>query len=222
MKRYVATLSALVLAAVTLVGCTADPASSTAVASPEPTQAVSSPSPAPSETEGVTCPHFLAKINFVNMTAKIDGKLVDTGPREFATGTVNLDDDGTIVSYTVAPGDSPVAIGDRLCIDYAAGLPQLNHVRTIQPDQVLRLSLDPDVLWVPYFSPYDAPAGFQQGPYQQAIEEMAAAGDVDDVETMRAIWNDKLKSMFTDPEVIDQLQQALDAGDPRVLNQMFS
>jgi hypothetical protein len=220
MKRHTVTLSALILAAVALVGCSAEPTPPAAVPAPESTQAA--PSPTPPETEAVACPYFLAKIHFGNMTAKINGKLFDTGPREFATGAVGLDDDGTIVSYTVAPGDAPVAIGDRLCIDYAAGLPQLNHVRTIQPGQVLRLRLDPDVPWVPYFNPHDAPEGFQQIPYQQAIEEMAAAGDADDVEMMRAIWNDKLKAMFTDPEVLDQLQQALDAGDPRVLNQMFS
>lgn len=220
MKRHVTTLSALVLAAVALVGCTAEPAQPVAATSPEPTQAVSSP--APSETDAGGCPYFLAKIHFGNMTAKINGKLFDTGSREFATGTVNLDDDGTIVSYTVAPGDAPVAIGDRLCIDYATGLPQLNHTRTIHPGQVLRLRLDPEIPWVPYLNPHEAAEGFQQIPYQQAIEEMAAAGDVDDVETMRAIWNDKLKAMFTDPAVIDQLQHALDEGDPGVLNQMFS
>ncbi|MGP6172046.1 hypothetical protein ACTU6V_12670 [Microbacterium sp. A204] len=219
-----ATSSALVLAAITLVGCTsvAEPPAADPLTKPAGQAPLPSATPTAADVDADTCPHFLARIHFGTMRANISGKLVDQGPREFATGTVGLDDDGNIVSYTVAPGDAPVAIGDRLCIDYAVGLPQLNHVRTIHPGQVLRLSLDPDVAWVPYFNPHDAPAGFQQIPYQQAIEAMAAAGDAGDVDAMRAIWADELSAMFSNPEHIDMIQRALDAGDLTVLNQMFS
>src|SRR5690606_17381189 len=72
MKRHTVTLSALILAAVALVGCSAEPTPPAAVPAPESTQAA--PSPTPPETEAVACPYFLAKIHFGNMTAKINGK----------------------------------------------------------------------------------------------------------------------------------------------------
>lgn len=39
---------------------------------------------------------------------------------------------------------------------------------------------------------------------------------------MRAIWADGLAGIFINPTEIDMIQQALDAGDPDVLSQMFS
>lgn len=135
---------------------------------------------------------------------------------------MGLDDEGNIVSYTVAPGDAPDAIGARLCIENAAWIAPLNHTRTIHPDQVLRFDRDPAVPWVPYYNPVDAPDGFQQIPYQYAIEAMAAAADADDVDAMRAIWADGLSAMFSTPKHIELIQQALDAGDLNVLRQMFS
>lgn len=147
---------------------------------------------------------------------------VDMGPREFAKGTVGLDDEGRIESYTVAPGDALFAIGDRLCFGNALTISTLNHVRMIHPGQVLQLSPDPAVAWVPYFNPTDAPAGFQQIPYQRAIEAMGAAADAGDVDAMRAIWSDGLSGMFIAPARIDTIAQALDVGDLDMLRQMFS
>lgn len=169
--------------------------------------------------EGCDTPAY---IHITGMSAEVTGKIVDQGPRDFAAGTVGLDDKGNIVSYTVAPGDVATVVGERLCIYNGIMLDTLNHTRDIHPDQVLRLNPDPVVTWVPYYNPNEAGEGFQQIPYQQAIEAMGRAADAGNVDAMRGIWNDTLKAMFTDPAVIAQIQNALDSGDPTVLRQMFS
>ncbi len=89
-------------------------------------------------------------------TASLFGKLVDTGVREFAAGTPTSMEDGRIATYTVAPGDTPAAIGDRFCIWNPLSLTTLNGIpgSTIHPGQVL--VLDPAA--VPGFVfdyPYD-------------------------------------------------------------------
>ncbi|MEV8174956.1 hypothetical protein [Microbacterium sp. NPDC079176] len=237
--RLSTTLAALTLAVTVLAGCTAPQAT-------DPSQKPdSSPAQKPSTAgpdadaglpggyvdvgHGTSVPagspdgcETPAYIHIGGMSAEVTGEIVDQGARDFAAGTVGLDDEGNIVSYTVAPGDVPTAIGERLCIYNGIMLATLNHTRTIHPDQVLRLDPDPTVPWVPYHNPDEAEAGFQQIPYQEAIEAMGRAADTGDVDTMRGIWNDKLKAMFTNPAVIDQIQAALDVGDLDVLNQMFS
>ena len=75
---------------------------------------------------------------------------------------------------------------------------------------------------MPYYSPWDAPAGFQQIPYQQAIESAGAAVDAGDVDAVRAIWNDTLKGMFTNQETIAAVQEVVDSGDLDALRQLFS
>ncbi|WP_102192209.1 hypothetical protein [Microbacterium aurantiacum] len=190
----------------------------TAESRPVPTAAaVDMPATAPDDA----CSNS-ARIHVGGMSAKVTGTLVDRGARDLAAGVVGLDDEGNVVSYTVAPGDAPYAIAERLCIEDAGSIATLNHTRTIHPDQLLRFDRDPDVLWVPYYNPVDAPAGFRQIPYQYAIEEMAWAADAGDVDAMRAIWADELSGMFTDQALIDVIAQALDTGDIDVLQQMFS
>lgn len=235
-------LAALALAAAALAGCTAPTAPQASDASSKP---AASPTPKTSTDEtdadaefpsgyvdvghGTSVPagspegcETPAYIHITGMSAEVTGKIVDQGARDFAAGTVGVDDKGNIVTYTVAPGDVPTVVGERLCIYNGIMLDTLNHTRGIHPDQVLRLNPDPAVTWVPYHNPNEAGEGFQQIPYQQAIEAMGRAADSGSVDTMRGIWNDKLKVMFTDPAVIDQIQKALDAGDPVVLRQMFS
>jgi len=219
--KFAAPLTALTLATIALAGCAATAAPQMAGASPEPAEVNAPGASATAETDPNACADP-AWIVIGGMRASVSGDLEDRGARDLAAGTVSLDGNGDIVSYTVAPGDAPDAIGERLCIEIAALLPFLNHVRTIQPGQVLWLRPNPDVPWVDYFNPADAPAGFRQIPYQQAIEAMGAAADAGDVDTMRAIWADTLSEMFTNPADIDVIQQALDAGDPDVLRQMFS
>ena len=148
------------------------------------------------------------------------GTLKDLGAREFAQGEVTVDADGIPVTYTVEPGDVEAVVAERLCA-YPT-LASMNHRRDIHPGQVLWLTPDPDLPWVPYYSPSDAPAGFQQIPYQRAIESAGAAVDAGDVDTVRAIWNDTLKGMFTNQDTIDAVQKVVDSGDLDALRQLFS
>ncbi len=156
------------------------------------------------------------------MGASLYGELVDRGARELAGGTVGLDEEGRIVTYTVAPGDALFAIGDRFCIANALNIATLNHTRTIQPGEVLLLHPDSSIPWIPYFNPDDAPAGYQQIPYQRAIEAMSTAAAAGDVDAMRAIFADRLSSLFPDPADADVIAQALEVGDLDVLRQMFA
>ncbi|MGO2747459.1 hypothetical protein [Microbacterium sp.] len=67
--------------------------------------------------------------------------LVDMGPSQFANGTVTLDDEGRIATYTVAPGDAAAAIGERFCVDYVTVF-QYNDIYptfSVHPDDVLAL-----------------------------------------------------------------------------------
>lgn len=161
-------------------------------------------------------------ITFGRMSASSYGERKDQGARPFAEGEVGLDDEGNVVSYTVAPGDVGDVIGERLCIRNGGVLGELNHVRTIQPGQVLWLNPNPDVPWVPYYAPPEAPAGFKQIPYQQAIEAMGAAVDAGDVDTVRAIWANELSAMFANQQDKDLISRELETGDLDRLRQMFS
>lgn len=156
------------------------------------------------------------------MSASLSGDLVDRGVRDLAAGSTGVDDEGRIVSYAVAAGDALFAIGERFCIANALSLATLNHTRTIQPGEVLLLRPDGTVPWIPYYNPEDAPAGYQQIPYQLAVEAMSSAAAVGDIETMRAIFVDELAELFPDPADADVIARALDAGDLAVLRQMFA
>jgi hypothetical protein len=75
-------------------------------------------------------------------TATLTGDLVDMGTREFAVGEVGYAADGRIATYTVAPGDSTWAIGDRFCLYHGLALLSLNGYpggHAIQPGDVLVL-----------------------------------------------------------------------------------
>ena len=156
------------------------------------------------------------------MSASLSGDLVDRGARDLAAGTAGLDDEGRIVTYTVAPGDALYAIGDRFCIANALTIADLNHTRTIQPGEVLLLHPDSSIPWIPYFNPADAPAGYQQIPYQLAVEAMSAAAHAGDLDAMRAIFADELSALFPNRAHADVIAKALDAGDLDVLRQMFA
>ncbi len=124
------------------------------------------------------------------------------------------------MTYTVEPGDVEAVIAERFCAYPTLG--SMNHVRTIQPEQVLWLTPDPGTPWVPYFGPGDAPAGFEQIPYQQAIESAGKAVDAGDVDTVQAVWNDTLRGMFVNENTIDAVQKVVDSGDLDALRQLFS
>lgn len=161
-------------------------------------------------------------IHLGGMSASLNGDLVDRGARDLAAGTAGLDDEGRIVTYTVAPGDALFAIGERFCIANALTVAALNHTRTIQPGEVLLLHPNSSIPWVPYFNPIDAPDGYEQIPYQRAIEAMSAAAAAGDVNAMRQIFADDLAGLFPNPAHAEVIAQALEAGDLGVLRQMFA
>lgn len=222
-------IAALGLAALVLAGCTATAAPAATEPSPKapaPTAVAESvagvtPSPTPESTGPIPC----AGMSEVYSTTgglywERQTALGDRGAREFARGEVTLGDDGTPVTYTVEPGDVEAVVAERLCA--YPGLASMNHRRDIHPGQVLWLAPDPAVPWIPYYNPTDAPDGFQQIPYQQAIERAGAAVDAGDVAAVRRIWNDTLKPMFTDQETIAAVQKVVDSGDLDALRQVFS
>lgn len=216
-------LAALAIAVTALTGCTA---TSSQTVAPSPTSTpvakpVSEAAPTPEPTEPETCSRMSEVYgDGGGLYWERQGTLRDLGAREFARGEVTVDADGTPVTYTVEPGDVEAVVAERLCA-YPT-LSSMNHRRDIHPGQVLWLTPDPDLPWVPYYGPWDAPAGFQQIPYQQAIESAGRAVDAGDVDTVRAIWNDTLKPMFTNQETIDAVQKVVDSGDLEALRQLFS
>lgn len=163
-----------------------------------------------------------AWLHIGGMSASLSRNLVDRGERDLAAGTTGTDEEGRIVTYTVAPGDALYAIGDRFCIANALTLAMLNHTRTIQPGEVLLLHPDSSIPWIPYFNPAGAPAGYQQIPYQLAVEAMSAAAHADDLDAMRRIFAEDLARLFPHPADADVIAKALDAGDLDKLRQMFA
>lgn len=120
----------VLLATVLLAGCgvmgasVESPAAAAPVVDVSVSRTAPSPSPTPTPTaDADSCP-ARAGIGIYGwsegdeepiMSALWNGvELVDRGPREFATGTVARSAEGYI-SYTVASGDAPEAIAERLC-----------------------------------------------------------------------------------------------------------
>lgn len=232
--KFSSLMAALTVATVGITGCTAtpsavsqepetSPAEPVAGASPtqEPPQSAAEASPTPQPTASDACPRMsevTGSGDGVYLERK--GTLKDLGAREFAQGEVTFDADGNPATYTVASGDVEDVIAERLCAYPSLGA--MNHVRVIQPGQVLWLTPDPSIPSVPYFGPSDAPEGFQQLPYQQAIDAAGEAVDSGDVDAVREIWNDTLRGMFVNQESIDAVQQVVDSGDLDALRQLFS
>ena len=79
--------------------------------------------------------------------AELRHDLIDLGESSYAQGEVTLNDEGQIASYTVAPGDGPIAIGDRFCVDYVTVLQYNRTWPEIDPGEVLELRPDPSVQW---------------------------------------------------------------------------
>lgn len=224
------TIAALGLAALALAGCTAatTPQAADASKAPAPTavaepvtETSTSATPTPQPTEPETCTRASEVYgDGGGLYWERQGTLKDLGAREFARGKVTVDEDGTPVTYTVEPGDVEAVVAERLCAYPTLG--SMNHRRDIHPGQVLWLTPDPKMPWVPYYGPTDAPAGFKQIPYQQAIEAAGRAVDAGNVDTVRRIWNDTLKPMFSNQDIINAVQEVVDSGDPEGLRQLFS
>lgn len=71
--------------------------------------------------------------------ARLGGELTDMGATAVASGEVGFTADGLIESYTVAPGDTLVAIGERFCVDYITVGGYNDRLGSIQPGDVLIL-----------------------------------------------------------------------------------
>lgn len=214
-------LAALALAAAALAGCTATSPAAVQTSNDSDLTVGTEATPTPESNELETCSSASQVYgDGGGLYWERQGTLRDLGAREFAKGEVTVDEDGIPLTYTVEPGDVEAVIAERLCAWPTLG--EMNHVRVIQPGQVLWLTPDPNSPSVPYYSPHDAPAGFQQIPYQQAIESAGAAVDAGDVDRVRAIWNDTLKGMFLNQKTIDAVQKVVDSGDLDALRQLFS
>jgi hypothetical protein len=223
--KLVPVLAALAFAAAALAGCT--PTAPAAVHTPKAStltadaKAALEATSTPESTEPEACSGMSEVIgDGGGLYWERHGTLRDLGAREFARGEVTVDEDGTPVTYAVEPGDVEAVVAERLCA--YPNLGSMNHRRDIHPGQVLWLTPDPETPWIPYYSPWDAPGGFLQIPYQQAIEAAGAAVDAGDVDTVRAIWNGTLKGMFATQETVDAVQKVVDSGDLDALRQLFS
>ncbi|MEV7608899.1 hypothetical protein AB0N61_05395 [Microbacterium sp. NPDC089320] len=85
----------------------------------------------PGYSEGDEEPTFYATWNGVAP--------VDNGETEFARGTVTRTADGSIATYTVAAGDAPAAIRERLCTDVYAAMTYNRLGALLYPGDVLTL-----------------------------------------------------------------------------------
>jgi len=224
----------LALVTLALAGCDStsesQPSAETAAPQASPSAApTASPTPSPSaaatsapETPGPeTCANPAGLVSYTDdWYVELEGSLKDLGAREFAAGEVTVDAEGNALTYTVAPGDVDAVIGERLCAAFS--LAPMNHVRELEPGQVLWLNPDPETPWLSYFSPIGAPAGFDQISYQRAMDSARIAVDEGDLEALHAVWVNELSSMISIPEQVDAIQKVLDGGDPDALRQLFS
>ncbi|MER7796675.1 hypothetical protein [Microbacterium sp. NPDC096154] len=222
-------LAALAVATLALSGCTATAAPTAAEQTPKasPAAAATASRPTPTATptpespKPETCSRMSEVVSYNGgLYRERKQPLRDLGAREFAEGEVTFDEDGTPVTYTVAPGDVEAVIAERLCA--YPNLASMNHEHYVYPGLVLWLSPNPDTPWIGLYGPPDAEAGFRQIPYQEAIIAAGVAVDAGDIDTARAIWNDTLSGMFTNQETIDAIQKVVDSGDPDALRQLFS
>lgn len=99
-----------------------------------------------------------SKIEIFDVNAHSYGRLIgdpaDRGSSQGATGTVNRDAAGNIVSYTAAPGDNPWSVGDRLCTN-GLMVARYNHIgaergdHALQPGDTVVIRPDMNVEWTP-------------------------------------------------------------------------
>lgn len=152
--------------------------------------------------------------------AKLLGDLVEMGASDLANGTPVLGDDGTVVAYEVAPGDSLIAIGQRFCIDYVT-VSMYNHVdgMTVHPGDVLILRPDPALPWIDQYGPFQAEAGTSTIPYANAFIEFSNAIAAGDLGAARVVW--QRLGPDVSPEGQAVVTQALADEDWDVLRQLF-
>lgn len=151
--------------------------------------------------------------------SKLLGEIVEMGPSELASGEVLKNDDGEIYAYVVAAGDSPIAIGERFCIDFTTVMSH-NHVRVnINPGDVLYLRPDPTLPWIDPYSPFDVQPGEKTGPYYDGIDFMRNAVVAQDLAEAQRVWSGLGPRVHPDARAI--VSHALEIGDWELLRQMF-
>ncbi|KQQ64777.1 hypothetical protein ASF63_17625 [Microbacterium sp. Leaf320] len=64
---------------------------------------------------------------------------VDNGETDHARGTITKTSDGRIATYTVAEGDAPIAVRERLCTDVYAAMTYNRLGSLLYPGDVLTL-----------------------------------------------------------------------------------
>ena len=120
--RLPVAVAALGLTVTLLIGCTST--APTRAAEPSPTStavpvtaAESTPTPSSTESpEADSCSRLSEVISHTDgLYLQRQGTLRDRGAREFAQGEVGVDENGTPVTYTVAPGDVEAVVAERLC-----------------------------------------------------------------------------------------------------------
>jgi hypothetical protein len=153
--KLAAVLAALALTTAALAGCTATAPAVVQTPEDSASAAVTEPITVATPTAESTEPETCSGMSEVygdggGLYWERQGTLRDLGPREFAQGEVTVDANGTPLTYTVEPGDVEAVVAERLCAYPALG--SMNHGRDIHPGQVLWLTPDPDIPWVPYYS----------------------------------------------------------------------
>lgn len=152
--RKVAPIVLIAVAAATVVGCTANQQVPESSASDVSTQSVVKSAADQSTAQVVADLKPASACDIAREGQPVDpagtpllGEPLDQGVSDLASGAVELDNQGRPVSYTVASGDSPIAIGDRFCIDYIRVLQYNETWPTIDPGEVLILRPGPDASW---------------------------------------------------------------------------
>lgn len=152
--------------------------------------------------------------------SKLSGDLIEMGASPLANGTVRTNEAGEIVAYEVAAGDSPIAIGERFCIDYIS-LQSHNHVRAgmIHKGDVLYLRPDPTLPWIDPYEPFDAQPGDHTGPYYDGIDFIRNAIAAQNLPAAREVWTGLADDIHPDARAV--ASRALDDQDWELLRQMF-
>lgn len=152
--RKVAPIVLIAVAAAAVVGCTANPQAPESSASTTSTQSVVKSAADPSTAQVAADAEPASACDIAKKDQPVDpagtpllGEPIDLGASDLASGAAELDDQGRPVSYTVASGDSPIAIGDRFCIDYIRVLQYNETWPAIDPGEVLVLRPGPDASW---------------------------------------------------------------------------
>lgn len=100
------------------------------LAEPIPDRPTAYPQPWPGGTDYPGC-ELVAW--YSDAEENLIGSAADIGVIDYASGQTETDDSGTVVAYTVAPGDTLFAIQNRVCVT-SSSIASLNGIR--YPDEI--------------------------------------------------------------------------------------